>query len=270
MKKDYRPVTEAQSKIDESTFVEDFWSQIWSERGLSDAAREQIEEHEEFKFMEPYIAKLPPDSRVLDGGCGLGEWTLYYASKGFDVVGLDISKATIDGLRQKFPNHRFIAGDIRKTQFDDDYFDAYFSWGTFEHFESGLGDCFREARRILKQRGHLFISVPYHNDRHLWRDRRDLWHWDENFDKDRGYTSNMRFYQWRLTIPELKREFEISGFKVLEVKPIAKQFGLDRAIRHDLHLNPGSTLHRIVKTLLYPLVPQSWVAHMIIGVGQKR
>ena len=32
----------------------------------------------------------------------------------------------------------FMVETIRKTGFADGYFDAYFSWGVFEHFENGL------------------------------------------------------------------------------------------------------------------------------------
>jgi len=127
-----------------------------------------------------------------------------------------------------------------------------------------------EARRILKREGYLFISVPFQNGRHLRRDKDELWLWDENFDKKKGYTSKMRFYQWRLTKPELEREFEINGFKALRVEAIDKWRGLHRAVKHALHIEPGSKIHRIMQELLYPFVPKDYVAHMLMGVGQKR
>jgi ubiquinone/menaquinone biosynthesis C-methylase UbiE len=110
------------------------------------------------------------------------------------VIGLDISKATIERLSEIFPDHNFIVGDIRSTGFDDESFDAYFSWGTFEHFEIGLGPCFKEANRILKKGGYLFVSVPFQNGRHLRKDRRELYMWDENFDRENGYVKEIRFY----------------------------------------------------------------------------
>lgn len=270
MKKDYIRIPNKVSTLDESVFVEEHWTKIWDSHNVNEFVKRQIEARDEFKIMDPYLSKLPPQSRILDGGCGLGEWTLYYTSRGFEVAGLDISRATIERLNERFPNHRFTTGDVRNTKFDEESFDAYFSWGTFEHFEDGLGSCFKEARRIVKKEGYLFISVPFQNGRHLRRDKRELSRWDKNFYKKEGYTSEMRFYQWRLTIPELQREFEINGFRAIRIEAIHKWHGLHRAITSDLRIGASTKLHRIIQVLLYPFLPKSYVAHMIMGVGQKR
>lgn len=270
MKKDYIPISEDESALSETSFIEEFWTQKWDLHDLPNLLAERIEKREEFKLMRPYLSDLPPQSRMLDGGCGLGEWTLYFAAKGHDVTGLDLSQATIDKLKERFPGHSFLAGDIRKTNFEEDAFRAYFSWGTFEHFEDGLGKPLAEARRILKAGGYLFISVPFQNSRHLRHERRALGQWDENFNRRSGYHTRMRFYQWRLTRPELMRELEMNGFKVLKIAAIHKWQGLRRTIRQDLHLDPKSWIGKAVLVLLYPLIPKAYAAHMLLAVGQKR
>ena len=268
MKKDYIPVSADQACSDESTFIEDFWTQRWDGvRHLPEP--EAVSRTEVYGIMQLFVRSLPAGSRILDGGCGMGAWTVFLANQGFDVVGLDISQRTIARLNELLPSYQFLVGDIRETEFADASFDAYFSWGTFEHFEDGLGKCFGEARRILKRGGYLFLSVPFQNRRHLRRDKRELRLWDENYDKQRGYASEMRFYQWRLTKSEFQREFEINGFKALRVEAINKWQGLHRAVTHDLHIDPGSRFHRILQVFLYPLVPKDYVAHMIMGIGQR-
>lgn len=270
MKKDYLPVSDAAAHLEEAVFVEAHWTQVWDEAKGGRTPRAAIERYEEFAIMDAYLSRLPGNSRLLDGGCGLGEWTVSYASRGFDVVGMDLSRATIQRLRTQFPTHRFVVGDVRQTTFEDASFDAYFSWGTFEHFEEGPGACFREARRILKPGGYLFVSVPFQNARHIRRDARPLWVWDEHFERARGYPNPMRFYQWRLTKEELRRELEIHGFATLRIEAIHNDTGLHRAVKHDLRLEPGSLAYRVAYRLLYPLVPKDYVAHMVMGVGQKR
>ena len=270
MKKDYMPVSEAATSEDETTFVANHWTDHWEGSDLQYTAENWVESHEQFSLIKPYISRLNKGARILDGGCGLGGWTVYYTSKGFDTIGLDISRKTVDRLRDGIPDCKFELGDIRQTNFENSHFDAYLSWGTFEHFESGLGTCFKEANRILKPGGYLFISVPYQNGRHLRRDKGPLSNWDEQFEKTAGYKSDMRFYQWRLTKRELEREFELGGFEGLEFHTISKAVGVQRAIRHDLHLSPGTYLSRVANAALLRLVPASYVAHMILGIGRKR
>ena len=269
MKKDYVPVSVDDSKLSEPRFVGQYWTRIWNERDVPDHVAEKVESREEFSVVAPYFSNLTPDSRILDGGCGLGEWTLYYGSKSFRVVGLDLSRETIEKLTKRFPNHNFITGDIRRTEFRACCFDAYFSWGTFEHFEEGLGPPLREARRILKPGGYLFISVPFQNGRLLRRDRRELYLWDEHYDRHKRYQSEMRFYQWRLTKSELQRELEVNGFNALQIQAIHKSHGLYRTIKHDFHIDPDSRLGIVLRILLYPFFPKAFVAHSLIAAAQK-
>jgi SAM-dependent methyltransferase len=269
MQKDYLPVNAGESRLSETSFIEQFWSAKWREKELPISLTEKIEKREEFKLMMPYLAQLPPGSPILDGGCGLGEWTLYLAGKGFTATGLDLSREIIEKLQKRFPEAHFAAGDIRQTGFPDETFAAYFSWGTFEHFEDGFAKPLQEAHRIIKKGGKLFLTVPFQNQRHLRREQRPLWRWDEAFDRDRGYQAPLRFYQWRLTKPELQRELEMNGFSLLQIEAIQKRHGLRRMVQHDLHLDPKSFSGKVARVLLYPLVPKSYAAHMLYAAGEK-
>ena len=93
--------------------------------------------------------------------------------------------------------------------------------------------------------------------------------WDENYDKDKGYQSKMRFYQWRFTKPELQRELEINGFKTLKVEPLDKWHGLYRTLEFDYHLKTSSRFGSFIHSALYRLVPGDYVSHMLLGVAQK-
>lgn len=268
MKKDYMQVTETETVLSETAFIDQFWTGIW-EASQPAFLASTLEEREAYRLMKPILETLPPNSRLLDGGCGLGEWTLYFASKGFDAVGLDLSQATITRLKELFPERVFLAGDIRKLGFEDNSFDLYFSWGTFEHFENGFGEPLREAWRILKPGGYLFITIPFQNRRHQRRDRRELQFWDENFDPLEGYRSKMRFYQWRLTQPELRREFEIHGFKTLGITPIDQWHGIYRLLELDYRIDTRSKFGRWLHSTLVDWLPVNYAAHMLMGVAQK-
>jgi SAM-dependent methyltransferase len=268
--KDYLPVSEKGSSLSETAFIEDFWSQKWDQHSLPSNLAERIEQREEFKCMQPFLASLPPGSRLLDGGCGLGEWTLYFAARGYQVTGLDLSKGTIQKLKERHPDHDFINGDIRQTGFAESSLEAYFSWGVFEHFEAGLGAPLAEARRILKPGGYLFISVPFQNGRHTRHMQQPLGKRDDDFDLQKGYSASLRFYQWRFTQSELMRELEMNGFKTFQIALIHKGVGLRRMVQLDLHLDPHSLPGKAAQVLLYPLLPRSYVAHMLFAAVQKR
>ena len=49
---------------------------------------------DEMLIMKPYLADMK-SKRVLDIGCGLGDWVMYLHDKGFDITGLDISQKTV-------------------------------------------------------------------------------------------------------------------------------------------------------------------------------
>jgi SAM-dependent methyltransferase len=269
MKKDYIVISETQTTTDERSFVEDFWTQRW-DKLVQLPQVDLVGKRQEYRLMQPYLQKLPAGSRILDGGCGMGEWTVFMTNQGFQVVGLDVSRRTIARLNEFFPNYQFVCGDIRYTEFADETFEAYFSWGTFEHFESGLGDCMKEAYRLLKPGGYLFVSVPYQNWRHILQDIKGT----KKRDKDAEIPSvnmlhSMRFYQWRLTGPELERELTIHGFTVLRVVPIHIKEGLKRTLHHVFSIKRGSRWHRRMTRYLRRVVPKNLVAHMIMAIAQK-
>jgi SAM-dependent methyltransferase len=270
VRKDYTPVRPAIAAADETSFVQEYWTDIWKSHDqppdLSRVAR-----REEYRLIAPYLGRLPPGSRILDGGCGLGDWTVFFAQQGFDAVGLDLSGETIDKLKGWFPTCRFVRGDIRQTGFEQASFDACFSWGAFEHFENGLGDCLAEAHRILRPGGWLFITVPFDNWRLILRDARALERWDENFDAQAGYREPQRFYQWRLTRPELKRELELRGFRTHLVTPISKLQGVGRWLQWDFRVFRKDTrAYFAARRAFAAVMPASYISHMLLAVAERR
>ncbi len=268
MKKDYIAISEKLSLAEENTFVENFWTQRWD--AITELPKaSSIAKREEYQIMQPYLQQLRVGSRILDGGCGMGEWTVFLTNQGFETVGVDISEQTIARLRELLPRYQFVHGDIRHTEFADASFDAYFSWGTFEHLENGQRECVQEAYRILKPGGYLFVSVPFQNWRHLLRDMKAFPQHKGKTPSQQGKNSSMRFYQWRLTGPELERELTIEGFTVLHITPIQAKEGIKRTVHHDFGIQRGSTLHRKMTRLLRHIIPRCWIAHMIMGIAQK-
>lgn len=270
MKKDYIAISpDETTSAGEIDFVERFWTEQWDAHSRLPRV-EGVAQREEYKMMRPFLSSLPSGSRILDAGCGMGEWTVFLTDQGFDVVGLDVSGRTISRLRSLLPTYHFVHGDIRRMDFAEESFDACFSWGVFEHFENGMGDCINEVHRVLKPGGWLFVSVPFQNWRHILRDALPLHWWDHTYNKRHGYTQPQRFYQWRLTRSELHRELELRGFRVKRVKPINKAGGVGRWLQWDFRIFKSGTLtFKLAQHLFSYLMPASYISHMIMGIAKK-
>jgi len=63
----------------------------------------------------------PRGRRVLDVGCGTGFFTAYYLARGAEVTGIDIAPTSIETLRARHPEARFVLADVSETRPEGDY-----------------------------------------------------------------------------------------------------------------------------------------------------
>ncbi len=253
----------------ETQFVERYWTENWKRHGgvegrvaQYDKSLDKLKWRTEWRMMKPVFEALPADAKILDGGCGTGEWCRFLAQRGHHVTGLDISQETVVELQKIFPDASFLQGDIRSTGFAAGSIDLYYSWGTFEHFESGVGDCVSEALRIMRPGGYLFITVPY--DRPGLAIRR-------TFDNgiSRSATGKLRFYQWRFTRREIADELRNHGFDVRAMKPIHRRQTVVRWLNRSLGMSYNGRVGRVIGLLFGILLPRAFSGHMLLAVARK-
>lgn len=124
----------------------------------SDSFSENIERPAIEKLMGPIDG-----ARVLDLGCGSGTYSLTFAQKGSEVVGLDLSP-TMVSLAQERAGARgvkvdFRVFDIRESlPFDECEFDLVFT-GTALHYVEDIAAFMKEAARVMKPKARLVASV---------------------------------------------------------------------------------------------------------------
>jgi ubiquinone/menaquinone biosynthesis C-methylase UbiE len=144
--------------------------------------------------------------RVLDAGCGFGEWVCFLRGKGYLAQGLDFSATLIARLQGTYPHFDWQHGDVRHMPYADATFDAVISWGVIEHDECGPAEALREFRRVLKPGGIMIITVPI--DSPAQRHAADyLYH--------RG-SDRQAFFQYFMTAEELTSHVSDAGFQIID------------------------------------------------------
>jgi ubiquinone/menaquinone biosynthesis C-methylase UbiE len=100
--------------------------------------------------------------RVLDVGCGTGNFSIKLAQKGCKVTGIDISEKMLHIARKKAEmaglNIEFKNVDVYDLDFPDESFDAVFSMAAFEFIKEPK-KAFDEMYRVLKTGGQLLIGT---------------------------------------------------------------------------------------------------------------
>ena len=99
--------------------------------------------------------------RVLDVGCGDGEFALELAKRGAVVTGIDASAAMIDAAKRRATQHNvditFQVGTAEQLPFSAEYFDVVTAI-TILCFVDDAAPVFREIARVLRPGGRLVIG----------------------------------------------------------------------------------------------------------------
>jgi ubiquinone/menaquinone biosynthesis C-methylase UbiE len=123
------------------------------------------------------FALLPPVTglRILDAGCGTGNFSLTLADWGADMVGVDRSSAMLSrarGKRWEGPGKvEWVRGDLAQLPFPAHSFDGVISLVALD-FIIAREAVIRELARVLKPGGFLVVAVL--NRYSLWTLKRKL------------------------------------------------------------------------------------------------
>jgi SAM-dependent methyltransferase len=111
------------------------------------------------------LAAVPKGATLLDLGCSESTLALELASNGYHVTAIDVRSYPFT-----HPNLQVLESDICKSGLSAGSFDAVISVSTIEHIGLGaygdsiasrLPEALQEVRRLLRNQGKFFITVPF-------------------------------------------------------------------------------------------------------------
>ena len=113
------------------------------------------------KYIEKY---LTPGATILDVGAGTGEYSLYFARKGFHVSALELADTNIEAFRAKMTNNdpiNLVQGNaLDLSRYESGSFDIVLLFGPLYHLheEADKLRCIEEAKRVCKPDGKIFFA----------------------------------------------------------------------------------------------------------------
>ncbi len=140
--------------------------------------------------------------RVLDVGCGNGQWLAEYSRLGWEAEGVEPNLSSAAIARQA--GYRVNAGQLLDAQYPASCFDAVTMWDALEHIHNP-GEVMREIYRITKLHGKVYISVPNFGS---WYGR--------NF-KDKWFMFTAPLHYYHYTQGTLSRLLREAGFATVQI-----------------------------------------------------
>jgi SAM-dependent methyltransferase len=134
--------------------VRDWYEEVWRELP-ADLDPPEFETRRDF-----LLAHVRAGERVLDLGCGDGDFTAALAATGNDAVGADVAEAARARARARHPELEFVRIEPHGPfPFADGEFDVVWASEVMEH----VADTERwvnEVRRVLRSGGKLLVTTP--------------------------------------------------------------------------------------------------------------
>lgn len=138
-----------------------FYEKYWQREGGAIPENDPTTE-ERKTLLTNALRSLSKGAKVLDAGCGSGEFAEFLKQLEFKVAGVDISQTAIKKASMRCPETNFCVKSLEDPiPFKDAEFDAIWSTEVLEHIFD-VHSALSEINRVLKDSGLFILTVPYH------------------------------------------------------------------------------------------------------------
>jgi SAM-dependent methyltransferase len=248
------------------------WDRVFEDSDPAPIARDpsvDLLALEQNRFLAPLIR---PGIRALEAGCGKGKLVRAYARRGASAIGIDFSvreMGTLHGtLRsERLCNASLVAGDLFAIPLASNSLDLYSSFGVYEHFlPSQHPKLFKEARRVLKPDGLIYVEVPHRWS--LWTVRRELRYWY------RAIRPPALVWQRNLSRRYLTRVAERQGFRTVATHVFDAWTALLAGFSLDMRRvrgipNPFHFVKPHLRRFAAYCDAHEWMGYSLVYIGRK-
>jgi len=197
----------------------EFWDDTWSRNEIAAYDPKSVA-----PILELTKRFLPAGSTILEGGCGAGGKVAALTAAGYRMVGVDYAPETVSRLNQLCPEFDIRVGDVFHLDFPDGYFDGYWSFGVIEHFWAGYHTLVREAHRVIRDQGYLFLTFPCMSPLRKLKAEMGFYKRWQGADEPEG------FYQFILSVHDVAQVLKSCGFEVDFVSAIQIRSGVKQEL----------------------------------------
>lgn len=114
------------------------------------------------RYLQKALSSIPAGKKVLDAGCGNGEFSKFLTVLGYQVISIDISALATQHAQQQFPQGIFSVTSVEDgIPFPDATFAAVWSSEVLEHLFD-VHAALSEINRVLTMGGVFVLTTPHH------------------------------------------------------------------------------------------------------------
>ena len=146
---------------DDAELVQEVYRRFDENSRLNKSQAARVEFLTTVRYIEKY---LTPGAKILDIGAGAGEYSLYFARRGYHVSALELADANIAAFRAKMTSDDpidLVQGNAMDlSRYNSDSFDVVLLFGPLYHLheEADKLRCIEEAKRVCKPDGKIFFA----------------------------------------------------------------------------------------------------------------